>query len=112
MEVAVDTVENITVIDVEGSIDSKTAGDFQSNAMAAAADKDKIIINISKVDFLSSAGLRVLLMIYRQIKAKNGKVVLVGASEEIQDVMSNTGFLNFFILAETLDEGVNALKAN
>ena len=49
-------------------------------------------------------------MIYRQIKAQNGKVVLVGVSEEIQDVMSNTGFINFFIIVATIEEGIESLK--
>jgi anti-sigma B factor antagonist len=50
-------------------------------------------------------------MIYRQIKVQNGKVVLVGVSEEIQEVMSNTGFINFFIIVGTIEEGIQTLKS-
>ncbi|GAA4465382.1 anti-sigma factor antagonist [Nibrella saemangeumensis] len=110
MEVTVKSEEGITVIEAAGNIDSKTAPEFQNSAVSAAEGKDKIIIDLTKVEFLSSAGLRVLLMIYRQIKANNGQVVLVGTSEDIQDVMANTGFLNFFILAENLEEGIQAFK--
>lgn len=110
MNVTSKTVEGITVIEAEGSIDSKTASEFEKGAMAAVQGQSAIILDITKVDFLSSAGLRVLLMIYRQIKSRNGKVVLVGASEEIQDIMANTGFLSFFITVDTLDEGVAALR--
>ncbi|GAB4024237.1 STAS domain-containing protein [Spirosoma koreense] len=111
MNVTSSTVEGITVVEATGNIDSKTAPEFERTAVAAIQGQSKVIIDLTKVEFLSSAGLRVLLMIYRQVKAKSGNVVLVGTSEEIQDIMSNTGFLSFFIMADTLKEGLNTLKA-
>jgi anti-sigma B factor antagonist len=109
MDVTIKEINDITVIEAEGNIDSRTAGEFEKKAVEATKDKDKIIIDLSKVDFLSSAGLRALLILYRQVKARNGKIVLVGVSEEIQDVMENTGFINFFILADHMDDGVKAI---
>jgi len=111
MNVTSSTVDSITIIEATGSIDSKTAPEFERNALTAIQGQSAVIIDLSNVEFLSSAGLRVLLMIYRQVKAKNGKVVLVGTSEEIQDIMANTGFLTFFSLAETMQEGIDILKA-
>ena len=111
MNVTSSIVEDITVIEASGSIDSKTAPEFERAAMAAIQGQNEVIIDLTHVEFLSSAGLRVLLMIYRQVKAKSGSVVLVGTSEEIQDIMANTGFLTFFITADTLQEGLTTLKA-
>ncbi|MBN1766887.1 MAG: STAS domain-containing protein [Prolixibacteraceae bacterium] len=107
MDVKISTTDKIVTIAVEGSIDSNTAGDLQSKIMDKVAESQNVLLDFSKVDFVSSAGLRVLLMIYRQIKSKNGKVVLVGVSEEIYDVMSMTGFVNFFEITDTIE---NALK--
>jgi len=107
MEVTIETKDDILIITLEGSIDSKTAPDVQQKVLESSAESKNVILDLSKVDFVSSAGLRVLLMLYRQIKAKNGKVVLVGVSEEITDVMSMTGFINFFEIEDTVD---NAIK--
>jgi anti-sigma B factor antagonist len=107
MNVNIKTDENIVIISIEGSIDSKTAGDLQSQIMEKVSETNNVLLDLTKVDYVSSAGLRVLLMIYRQIKSKNGKVILVGVSEEIRDVMSMTGFINFFEIADNID---NALK--
>lgn len=104
-------VDGITVITAEGSIDSKTASVFESTAVAAIQGQSQVIIDLTKVEFLSSAGLRVLLVVYRQIKGKGGKVVLVGTSEEIQEVMSDTGFLAYFVTVLTLAEGLATLNA-
>ena len=64
---------------------------------------------MSGVEYMSSAGLRMLLSMYRQISRQNGSIVLVGLGEEIKDTMSVTGFLNFFTIRDTVDEGLKAL---
>ncbi len=107
MKINVNIEDKIVIITIEGSIDSKTTGELQSKVMESISDTDNVILDMSKVDFVSSAGLRVLLMVYRQIKSQNGKVVLVGVSEEIIDVITMTGFINFFTIKDTV---INAEK--
>ncbi|MBI9066883.1 MAG: STAS domain-containing protein [Salinivirgaceae bacterium] len=103
MQIEVKVENDILVIVIEGSIDSKTASEVQQKILESIQDNINVIMDLSKVDFVSSAGLRVLLMVYRAIKSKDGKVVLAGVSEEITDVMSITGFINFFEISETID---------
>lgn len=110
MDINVRTQNDIHIICVEGNIDSKTAPELQQKIVEATHDANKIIIDMSKVEFVSSAGLRVLLMVYRQIKTNNGIVVLVGVSEEIKEVMSMTGFINFFKLFESIDQSLCAFN--
>ena len=86
MNVDITTKENMTIISIEGSIDSKTAGELQSKIMGKVSETDKVLLDLTKVDFVSSAGLRLLLMIYRQIKSKNGKIILVGVCDEIKEI--------------------------
>lgn len=109
MSISTKSIEDITVVELEGSIDSATAPDVQKEVLSVTENKIEIILDMNKVTYLSSAGLRMLLLVYRQIKAQNGNISLVGLSEEIKDVMSNTGFIRFFVIADTIDDGVNAL---
>ncbi|WP_031528069.1 STAS domain-containing protein [Dyadobacter crusticola] len=110
MKVTTTEQDDITVLQVTGDIDSKTAPEFERNARTATDSSKKIAIDLTEVEFMSSAGLRVLLMVYRNIRAQNGNVILVGVSEDIQDVMSTTGFINFFTIVEKLDEALVILK--
>lgn len=110
MKVTITDQEDITVVAVSGDIDSKTAPEFERNAKVAMDKSKHIVIDLTEVGFMSSAGLRVLLMVYRNIRSQEGKVVLVGVSEEIQDVMSTTGFINFFTIVEKPEDGVAFLK--
>ena len=112
MNVTVNTVEQITVVNLEGDLDGKTAPEVQAQLTPLIQGGGKMILDMAKVPYMSSAGLRVLLMLYRQASANNGKIVLVGLSEELADTMSVTGFLNFFTTSETLDSAVKILNEN
>lgn len=99
---------SITRVELEGSIDGKTAPQIREELSAALQQVQKLILDISRVDYLSSAGLRLLLLLYREITARNGKLVLVGVSPEIRTVMSHTGFLSFFTIADSAEEALHA----
>jgi anti-sigma B factor antagonist len=109
MEINVKPVEQVTVIEISGEIDSNTAPQAQERVLPLVQPGAKILLDMSGVEYMSSAGLRMLLSMYRQITRQNGGLVLVGLAEEIKDTMSITGFLNFFTTRDTVDEGLEAL---
>lgn len=106
MKVSIEKAGSNIIARVEGSIDSKTASDLQQSILNVINDGAKLILDFTNVSFVSSAGLRVLLMVYRQQKAKNGKVILVGVSEDIKDVMFMTGFISFFEITDSLSDAL------
>ncbi len=106
MEVNQSIIQNVNVIKLTGDLDGSTAPGVQSQIMPLANPNVKMILDMSNVSFMSSAGLRMLLVMYRAINSQSGKVVLVGLSEDIRDTMSMTGFLDFFTYLETLDDGL------
>lgn len=110
MDININKVQDITVVEMAGDIDANTAPSVQEKVLPLAAPNSKILMDMTQVPYMSSAGLRMLLSLYRQVSALDGKVVLVGLSEEIQDTMSVTGFLDFFITCETQDSGLEVLK--
>jgi anti-sigma B factor antagonist len=109
MRVTIKSINDVALIELEGSLDGKTAPEVQRQVLPSAEGQNKVILDMTGVDYVSSAGVRILLLLYRQLKAKGGKIAVVGMSEEIKDVMSNTGLINFFLIADTLDAGVAAL---
>jgi anti-sigma B factor antagonist len=101
----------MTLISVQGEIDSSTAAQLQEYVLPAIVSKCRMLLDVSQVEFMSSAGLRVLLMFYRQTKEVNGALILIGVSVNIQDAMDATGFLKHFNLANTVEEGLEVLAA-
>jgi len=110
MEINTLTVEEVTLVELAGEVDANTAPKVQEKVFPLAQPGSKILLDLSKVPYMSSIGLRILLSLYRQTLARDGKLVLMGLSEEIQDIMSVTGFLDFFTTCETLESGLEALK--
>jgi anti-sigma B factor antagonist len=109
MEINVKSSGQVTLVEMAGDIDSNTAPQAQERILPLVQPAAKILLEMSGVDYMSSAGLRMLLSMYRQVSRQNGSIVLVGLAEEIKDTMSVTGFLNFFTIRDTVDEGLKAL---
>ncbi|MFB2837203.1 anti-sigma factor antagonist [Floridanema evergladense] len=110
MDITIKDSQNVTVVELVGEIDASTAPDVQKEVLPLAQSGNKILLDMSKVPYTSSAGLRFLLSLSRQVTAQNGQLVLVGVSEEIQDTMSVTGFLDFFTLSDDQEEGLQTLS--
>jgi anti-sigma B factor antagonist len=100
---------DIEIVEMEGSLDGKTAPEVREQLRPILARAQKLMLDMTKVDYLSSAGLRLLLLTYREVTAARGKVVLLGVSREIQTVMSHTGFLSFFVLSDSPEKAKQAL---
>jgi anti-sigma B factor antagonist len=110
MQVNHKNLENVAVVELVGEIDGKTAPQAQEAILPLLQPGAQILLDMTGVPYMSSAGLRMLLSTYRTANTNSARVVLVGLSEEIADTMSATGFLNYFTAVETLDEGLAALK--
>lgn len=110
MEISIEKKDGVTVVNLVGDIDTKTAPVVSDKVSPLAGNEPKIILNLTGVPYMSSAGLRVLLSVYREITKKESKLILVGVSEHLKDTMSITGFLDFFQLADTIEEGIQGLQ--
>jgi len=110
MDIKIKTVQAVTVAELAGDIDANTASGVQQQVLPLAAPGSKIILDMTHVEYMSSAGLRMLLSLYRRVDANRGELILVGLREEIYRTLTITGFLNFFTTCKTLESGLRALK--
>jgi len=111
MEIVEKQIGDVDILVMTGEIDGNNAGEAQSRVMARITPGAILLLDMSGVTFMSSAGLRMLLSTYRSITSNDGRIVLVGLSEDIQDTMSATGFLSYFVCQPTVDEALGVLKA-
>lgn len=111
MDLKTSQQEDVTIITINGEIQRQTSPLIQEQITPLITPNCKILLDMSGVTYMSSAGLRLLLLFYRQIEAENGRVVLAGLQEMVHDTMSITGFLEFFAIYNTTDEGIDALNS-
>ncbi len=109
MDIQTKMIDDILVISLTGEINGRNAPDVQDQLLPLTQPGCKLLLNMSGVSYMSSAGLRTLLMLYRQIDSQSGCIALCNLQEMIQDMMSVTGFLDFFTAYATESEGIHAL---
>lgn len=109
MQINVREDGGVVFIEPAGDIDGKTAPELLDAVTNLARPKARIVLNMGQVAFMSSAGLRSMLLIYQQAKSKDAKVVLTGVNSDIRKSMSATGFLAFFVVADTVQDAISRL---
>jgi anti-sigma B factor antagonist len=103
--------DGCTIIEVKGAIDGSSAPALREAIDHATQSSQQLLLDMQNVHFMSSAGLRVMLLLHRQLQENGGRVVLVGMLEPIYDAMEATGFLKYFETAPDLDTGKTVLEA-
>ncbi|WP_313951971.1 anti-sigma factor antagonist [Accumulibacter sp.] len=102
--------DGMTVVVVRGEIDGSSAPSLQEKILPLLQDGSALVLDLGTVSYMSSAGLRMLLLLYRQAAAHNGRVALAGLAESIRDTMEVTGFLKFFTVANSVEEALTTLR--
>jgi anti-sigma B factor antagonist len=109
LEISVDAVQQVSVVRLAGEIDATSAAQVQQAVLGLAGPGCKILLDVTRLAYMSSAGLRAMLSISRQITGKKGHLILVGLSEALKDTMSLTGFLDFFDVQDSFEAGFRLL---
>jgi anti-sigma B factor antagonist len=78
-------------IALEGRLDTMTAPDLEKELNASMKDAESLVMDFSKLDYISSAGLRVLLSAHKAMAGKGGMKV-THVNEIVQEVLEVTGF--------------------
>jgi len=97
LDVNIEFVKDITIVSLKGDLDALAPDDIQQQIIDQSTPPGrKIILDMENVNYMSSAGLRTLLLLYRHISENKGQIVVAGLNEEVRDVMAITGFIDFF----------------
>jgi anti-sigma B factor antagonist len=100
VDISSENKDNITVVRLEGNLDTNTstdAQDYLNNAIDGGASK--VVVCFDKVDFVSSAGLRVLLATAKKLGGGGGVLRVCGLNETVTEIFEISGFstiLNVF----------------
>jgi anti-sigma B factor antagonist len=85
-------------LSVSGRIDGPTANELEVEILAASrAGAREIFINLSQAEWICSAGIRVLLQYFRQMKGNGKKLLVSRPSPEIISILEMTGFKNLIV---------------
>jgi anti-anti-sigma factor len=102
----------VVVVSPQGRIDSTTSAILDRHLQGiAAAGKTRVVVDFSGVDYISSAGLRVLLALAKRGRDQKGRVALFGLNDSVRQVFELAGFVALFTIATTRAEAVHSAMA-
>jgi len=101
---------SVTVVELDGELDSVTAPASREELAQLAGSGGPVLLDLSRMSYMSSAGLRVLLLVYRQAREAGAALALAGLPPMIREVMAATGFLDFFTVADSVEAALEDLE--
>jgi len=105
MELKVREQDTVTVISISGSIDALTASELTDFADAQIeAGHNKLVIDLSQVEFMSSAGLRSFLGTMKNCRKDGGDMLLAAAQPGVEKVLKLSGFTEIIKMYPSLED--------
>ena len=87
-------------VKVSGRLDTNTAPDLESSVTPDLKTCKKLVLELSELDYISSAGLRVVLTFYKSLSAEGKSMVVKHVNDEVMEVFDMTGFSSFLVFEE------------
>ncbi len=111
MEITKERKGHIVILKVEGRLDTNTSNRLEETFLASIdGGEQQFALDCSRLDYVSSAGLRVLLLAMKKLKNVNGKIHLYSLKDQVKEVFKIAGFSAIFPLFDGQEEALRSLK--
>ena len=110
LEAQIGAREGITVVELDGRLDINGALALEKKLGETPERTPDLVLDLAKVDFVSSAGIRVLVQLLKEATSHGGSVVLSGVNPAVRDILQITGMLGFFTQAASHEEAAARLR--
>lgn len=97
MNINIEKTNSTTVMVLEGRLDTTTAPELEKAINGEGDELKSLVLDFNGVDYISSAGLRVLLTAQKKMNAQ-GYMELRGVSESVMDIFEMTGFADILVI--------------
>ena len=112
MEIRCQSRSCVTVVSPCGRVDTETSPELENRLVALIQRGDALIVlDLAGVNYMSSRGLRVLLLASRKCVQSEARFVLAGLNEFTNELLTITGFLPHFEVFGKVDDAVTAMTS-
>ena len=111
MEINVISKPSAEIIVIKGRLDVTTTQDLEKTFTDLFAQgKNKMLIDCTELDYISSAGLRTLLTAAKNSKKVNGKIVLTNLNANVKQIFEISGFTSIFDIFDSMANAIASLE--
>lgn len=94
MTISIETAAAATIVPLQGQINSTNAAGIEAEVLGlVAGGVRRLVLDFSALDYISSAGLRMVLVVAKRLKQEGGQLVLCGMQPHVREVFDISGFL-------------------
>lgn len=113
MNIQATELNGVTIIPLEGRLDGNNASVAEQAFLQLLAEgKQRFIFDFTNLQYISSAGLRVILVAAKKLRASKGQMVCACLGEQVYDVFEMSGFTTILEMAATREEAMQKLEAS
>ena len=103
--------DGVVVLSLNGRLDSSTSDEFEKRLFGILHGGEiRLVLDFQDLDYISSAGLRVLLKAAKELKRTNGRLGICAMKDYIREVFEMSGFVSFLPIHATLEESLKAIR--
>lgn len=99
MEYKIDKQDDKVNITVSGRIDTTTAPQLEEAILPEIDGAKEVVMDFNELEYISSAGLRLLLMLQKKMNAANGTFTILNVNDFVMEVLEMTGFKDILTIA-------------
>ena len=93
MKTEITQTDNIVTVNIAGRLDTVTSAEFERTLVPHfSAQGLELVLDCREMEYISSAGLRVVLTAHKNITAKGGRFIIRNINKEVHSVFDMTGF--------------------
>jgi anti-anti-sigma factor len=112
MEINERRVADILTLSVSGKLDTTSAKAFEETILGRIESGERrIIIDLAQLDYVSSTGLRVLLLANKRLNSANGRIALCSLTDQVKEVFDIAGFSSIFSIYGSHEDATKDLQA-
>ncbi|MEE4255433.1 MAG: STAS domain-containing protein [Bacteroidales bacterium] len=101
MNITISKSGETSIVQVEGRLDTTNYGELEHHLSSLTENNEyRLLLDLEKLEYISSSGLRILLIFLKKIKAANGRFMLCTLTPEIREIFEISGFINIFDIYE------------
>ena len=111
MEISQKEEKGIVSIAIKGRMDADSSPDAEKVVKEAlGAEANRLLFDLGELEYLSSAGLRVLLSAAKEMRRREGKIVLCSLNEFVKEIFEVSGFQSLIPIVDSVESGIEVLS--
>ncbi len=99
---------DICICRIDGKVDTLTAPSLEKELLGVLDEgHTKVVLDVSKMTYVSSSGLRVFLLAYKKSQVGSVKLCILGLVDSLKTIMDVSGLTRFFCFVESMEDAIH-----